>query len=228
MEKTMTKIKAILFDFDDTLGDREEYSHRTYVQLMNDILPDEDPWKKECAVQMCLIYDQHGDVPKTYVRERLIETMGIDLGENLQAYWSAHQCENAVLYPDAVPTIRELRRRGYRTGIITNGDSYNQNQKIDRCDVRKYMDVVTVSGEETVRKPDPKIFKLTAERLGLPCEACAFVGDMFRNDVMGAHEAGMKPVWIWPHGERYTEMSEVTQIRCLTELLNLFPGPEQL
>lgn len=219
-------IKAVLFDFDDTLGDREEYSHRTYVERINEVMPDADPWLKETAVQMALIADQHGDVPKEYVRERLLKLLDVDLGEDFDAYWPRHQCEHVVLYDDAVSTIDELKRRGYLVGILTNGDSYGQHRKIDNSGLRDKMDVITVSGDTDTRKPDPEIFVMTAEKLGLKPEECAFVGDMFRNDVYGAHLAGMLPVWIWPHNSRDVRFSDTLQIHRLSELLDLFKGQE--
>ena len=80
----------------------------------------------------------------------------------------------------------------------------------------------TISGETDTRKPEPEIFYLTAEKLGLHPEECAFVGDMFCNDIYGAHQAGMTPVWIWPHSEhRYADV-HVTQIHHLHDLLDLF------
>ncbi|MBR4456731.1 MAG: HAD family hydrolase [Solobacterium sp.] len=215
-------IKAVLFDFDDTLGNREEYTHRTYAMRMEELLKDEDPWRKEAAIQSCLIYDQHGDVPKRFVRERLTETMGIDLGENLEQYWREHQYLNVVLYPDAKPVLCELKRRGFRIGILSNGDSLCQRRKIDACGISDLLDVMVISGDTDTRKPDPEIFRLTAAKLGLTCEECVFVGDMFLNDVMGAHLAGMKPVWVWPHGTRYNEIG-VPQISRLSELLDLIP-----
>ena len=215
-------IKAVLFDFDDTLGNREAYSHQTYIQRIEELMPDEDPWLKECAVQLCLIYDQHGDVQKSYVRERLLAETGIDLGEDLKAYWAKHQCENAELYPDALPTLLSLRERGYKTGIITNGESHNQHRKIERCGADKAVDVIVVSGDTPYKKPQKEIFVMAAEQLGLACEECAFVGDMFNNDICGAYRAGMKPIWIWPHGDRYASFADVLQIRHLSDLLGIF------
>lgn len=217
-------IKAILFDFDDTLGNREEYSHHTYIQRLDEILPDGDPWLKEVAVQNALIYDQHGEAPKSYVRDMILNGMGIDLGEHFTEYWAEHQCENAVLYDDAMPTLEELKKRGYLLGVLTNGVSYSQHRKVEKCGLVPLMDAVVVSGDTDTKKPDPKIFRMTAEKLGVKPEECAFVGDMYSRDIYGAHLAGMKPVWIWPHGDRYTAMPEVTRIFHLSDLLDLYPG----
>ena len=215
-------IKAILFDFDDTLGDRETYTHRTYCGKMDEILPDMDPWYREAVIQQCLIYDQHGDVPKRYIRDMILEKFGIDFGEDFQDYWRIHQPMNVVLYEDAVDTILELKKRGYKVGILTNGESHSQRSKVVSTGLIDLVDALTISGETDTRKPEPEIFRLTAEKLGLKPEECAFVGDMFKNDVYGAHRAGMLPIWIWPHSvRRFTEV-DVLRIQHLSELLDLF------
>ncbi|MBQ9328213.1 MAG: HAD family hydrolase [Solobacterium sp.] len=213
-------IKAVIFDFDDTLGNREDYSHRTYIQRIEEVMPDADPWLKETVIQMCLIYDQHGDINKHFVRKRLLETMGIDLGEDIQDYWMSHQCENVVLYPEARSTIEELKARGYLVGVLSNGDSYGQHRKLNRSGIEDLLDVLVVSGDTDTKKPDPKIFIETAEKLGVLPEECIYVGDSFRNDIYGSHLAGMTPVWVWPHGDRYTDL-DILRISKLSELLDV-------
>lgn len=220
-------IKAILFDFDDTLGNREEYTHRTYSKRIDEILPDADPWYREQIIQQCLIYDQHGEVRKDYIRGKILEVYGIDLGEAFPAYWADHQWRNAVLYDEAIPVLTELKKRGYKTGVITNGNSFNQHRKVEATGLVQYLDVLVVSGDIDLPKPDPAIFRYGADMLGLKCEECAYVGDMFRNDICGAYGAGMMPVWIWPHNpDRYADVP-VTKIRTLSDLLDLFPGVEE-
>ena len=215
-------IKAILFDFDDTLGDRETYTHRTYCGKIDEILPDAEPWYREAVIQQCLIYDQHGDVPKGYIRDMILEKFGIDFGADFPAYWRIHQPMNVVLYEDAIDTILELKKRGYKVGILTNGESDSQRTKVVSTGLIDLIDALTVSGDTNTRKPEPEIFRLTAEKLGLKPEECAFVGDMFRNDVYGAHRAGMLPIWIWPHSERRYAEVDAIRIQHLSQLLDLF------
>ena len=53
-----------------------------------------------------------------------------------------------------------------------------------------------VSGDEGIHKPDPRLFRLAAARLGLPCESCLYVGDHPVNDIAGALSAGMRAAWL--------------------------------
>ena len=133
--------------------------------------------------------------------------------------------EIPILFMTARDDFRS-KQRGYRLGILTNGPSYGQRAKVRKSGLEDLLDAVVVSGETDCAKPDPRIFEMIAEMLSLPTAQCAYVGDMFRNDIYGAHLAGMVPVWFWPHGPREVSV-EVRRIQSLTDLLDLFPGPAE-
>ena len=97
-------------------------------------------------------------------------------------------------HPDVYDTLTALRRRGYRIGIITNGTARTQSLKIDHSGLRPYVDLVVLAGEEGIQKPDPRIFRMAAARLGVPPTVCLFVGDHPQNDLEGARNAGFHPV----------------------------------
>ena len=105
-----------------------------------------------------------------------------------------------MIFEHTVPLLKELKKRGLLVGVITNGPSYLQNHKMDESGLREYCDIVVVSGDLGVHKPDKRIFELTAERLGLKCEECVYVGDHPINDIQGALSSGMSAIrmnWGW-------------------------------
>jgi putative hydrolase of the HAD superfamily len=57
-------------------------------------------------------------------------------------------------------------------------------------------EVIMISGELGVGKPDPRIYQETLRQLGHAADACVMVGDNFRRDVAGAQDAGIRAVWI--------------------------------
>ena len=79
-------------------------------------------------------------------------------------------------------------------GVITNGPSMLQNHKMDTSGLRPYCDIVVVSGDVGVHKPDPELFRYTADKLGLNTQECVYVGDHPVNDIQGALSAGMKAI----------------------------------
>ncbi|MBR2759887.1 MAG: HAD family hydrolase, partial [Solobacterium sp.] len=183
-------IKAIIFDFDDTLGDREKYSYRTFCEVLDRVCPGLDPWDREMVLQHMMILDQHGEVNRSYVRNGILEKFGIDLGENLHEYWLGNQWRNSVLFEDAFSVLETLKQRGYKIGILTNGEAYGQRAKLRKNGLEELVDAAIASGETDYAKPDARIFEKIAGMLGLSTGECAYVGDMFRNDIYGAHKAG--------------------------------------
>ena len=100
------------------------------------------------------------------------------------------------LFPDAEDVLGQLRWRGYKLGIITNGSRESQCTKLSESGLASLVDAALVSGEEKVKKPDREIFIRAAERLGVSVSGCVFVGDNPENDIGGADSAGMETVWV--------------------------------
>jgi epoxide hydrolase-like predicted phosphatase len=74
-----------------------------------------------------------------------------------------------------VGAVAAARRAGVRTGLVSNSwgeDGY------DRTRFGELFDVLVISGELGVRKPQPEIYALAVERLGRPAERCVFVDDL--------------------------------------------------
>jgi epoxide hydrolase-like predicted phosphatase len=88
--------------------------------------------------------------------------------------------------PAMAEVVRQVRSRGVRTGLVSN--SWGVDYARDGWD--RLFDTVVISGEVGVRKPDRRIYRLAAERLGVAPEQCVFVDDL-RPNVRGAVAVGM-------------------------------------
>jgi epoxide hydrolase-like predicted phosphatase len=88
--------------------------------------------------------------------------------------------------PDMSALVRRARAAGVRTGLLSNswGTSY------PRDGWEEMFDVVVISGEVGMRKPEPRIFTYAAEMLGLPAQECVLVDDISHN-VKAAVGVGM-------------------------------------
>ena len=98
------------------------------------------------------------------------------------------------LYPDALPAVQALCTAGYRVAIVAN-------QPARRTPELRALgfapDVMAMSEEMTVHKPDARFFVRALELMGGPDPArVAYVGDRVDNDVLPSLAAGMRPVWI--------------------------------
>src|SRR5918992_1123182 len=85
---------------------------------------------------------------------------------------------------------RRARRQGIRTGLLSNSMG---TARYDRASFPELFDGVVISGEVGLHKPQPEIFELATQRVGLPPEECVFVDDLKENCV-GAKAVGMTAV----------------------------------
>ena len=125
------------------------------------------------------------------------------------------------LYPDALPCLRSLRAAGYRLGVAAN-------QPVETANVVRGMgielELVGMSDEWGLAKPDPRFFARIAEELQLPAEKIAYVGDRVDNDVRPARAAGMTAVflrrgpWGWIQAGRDDPEEASIVIERLTDL----------
>jgi epoxide hydrolase-like predicted phosphatase len=98
----------------------------------------------------------------------------------------------AALGPDEamIETVRELRAAGVRTGLISNSWGTGIYEPRMLTDL---FDAVVISGEVGLHKPQPEIYELGAERLGVSPGDCVFVDDL-RENVVGAEAVGMTAI----------------------------------
>lgn len=98
-------------------------------------------------------------------------------------------------YEDVLPAMARLSERGLRLGIISNWDS-RLGGLLTGLGFDDYIHAVISSAEVGLHKPDPRIFELACERLGVSPEDAAHVGDHHYADVLGATAVGMTAVLI--------------------------------
>ncbi len=216
-------MKAIIFDFDDTLGNRYVYAYDAYKEAVSLVDCDLDAFEKECVVQSCMVHDQHGDVNKNYVAKRIFEEFGIDLTPKGYAcfndWWKAESSKYVVLFDGVVEVLEALKQRGYKLAILTNGSSFSQHEKIRLTKIESYFDAIVVSKDTEFEKPDVEIFELVARKLGVSCKECLMVGDIFAKDMLGAYRCGMDVCWLANYGQ-YRVSEDVKVISHIRELLD--------
>ena len=97
------------------------------------------------------------------------------------------------LYPDAIPCLEALQREGYRLGVAAN-------QPVETAELVRGLgidlELVGMSDEWGLAKPDRRFFERIAEELSLRPARIAYVGDRVDNDVIPARDAGMTAVFV--------------------------------
>lgn len=189
--------KAVLFDFDETLQDRTLAFENYMNAFFADYLPNLTEEEKEKRREDMRVTGKGGYVNRIEWCTELCNMWGWNdapPAEELAWHYDEKFGDYNVIFDNSEPLLKELKARGYIVGVITNGPSYLQNHKMDTSGLRQYCDIVVVSGDVGVHKPDPALFVYTAEKLGLKPEECTYVGDHPINDIQGALSAGMKAI----------------------------------
>ena len=126
------------------------------------------------------------------------------------------------LFPDAVVALDALSR--YPLGVITNGGSVHQRQKLAGVGALDRFAAVVASEDLGFAKPAPQIFEAACEAMGASPSACLHVGDRLDADAIGACDAGLRGVWLDRHDEGLGP-ANVERISRLTELPALVLEP---
>ena len=133
--------------------------------------------------------------------------------------------EDEVPCPDAEPTLAELKRRGFKLGVIANQNPGTE-ERLAAWGLLGFFDVVASSAELGVAKPDPGIFRWALKQAECAARNAIMIGDRLDNDIAPANRLGMHTVRLMRGISAYhepltaDEQPEYT-IRSLDELLSL-------
>ena len=122
--------------------------------------------------------------------------------------------------------VLDAARTSARLALITNGLSAVQRSRLAKSGLDAVFEAVTISEEEGVAKPDPRLFDIAFRRMGEPAkEAVLMIGDSLTSDMRGAARYGIDACWFNPEGAPHDPQVPVRyEIRALRELLQFLPG----
>jgi len=199
MTSCFAQSNLVLFDLDDTLCDyasararRIEYAFRLAADVDDVPLPDDVP----SLVAESIRRHPHGAEHFGEILLPLgISEQAVALGKQ---WFIDHRFYTLQLFPDAIMTIEAARRAktNRRIGVVTNGPTDVQRQKIALLGLEPYVDFFVISDEFGYWKPDPEIFD-EALRLGDASAAeSVFIGDSAEHDIAGAQAVGIPTIWV--------------------------------
>jgi putative hydrolase of the HAD superfamily len=215
-------VRAVVFDLFGTLVD--DGSPADYAEFLAESarLLGADPQR------FAALWSAHDVERFTGPIEACFEAISAELGlsdparlADVLAYRLERMRKVLVPRPDAEETLRTLRERGFRLGMISNASSEVSGIWAD-TNLGRHFDAALFSADERLMKPDRRLYVRMADRLGVETGDCMFVGDGAYRELQGAADAGMTPVLIrapydeWEHegtigweGLRVSSLSEV-------------------
>ena len=196
--------RAIFLDLDGTLFDRDAAVRALFAQQYHVFESVLGGATREAFVERLLELDAHGHGDKRAAYGTVVRELGLGaaLGDRLNEHFYEIYPAHGAVFPDVYSTLGELRRRGVGLGLLTNGRTATQEDKLRRLGLEPLFDVTLISEREGVRKPDRRFFELALRRAGVAATEAWHVGDHPMADVAGASSAGLTAVWryvpYWP------------------------------
>ncbi|MFJ1704137.1 HAD family hydrolase [Kitasatospora sp. NPDC088346] len=215
-----TPVAAISFDGDDTLWDFDsgfdaavEHSARLLSEALGPPAVTVR-WLHEVRDEVALGLPGAG--PGVVRRAAFAESVrrrggAPGLAAEVHRAFTAVRAERTELYPETLDVLRELSAR-VPLALTSNG-----NTELGWLGLEHLFTVVTRAAECGIHKPDPGIYRLTAERLGVPPERVLHVGDHPVEDLAGARAAGLPALLLDRTGRT---PGALTSLRGLAGLLD--------
>jgi putative hydrolase of the HAD superfamily len=125
----------------------------------------------------------------------------------------------SLVRPGTEEALEGLREAGYRLAVISNADG-RVEALLESVGLAHHFEFVLDSAVVGIEKPDPRIFRLACERLGVRPEEALYVGDIYEIDVKGARSAGLRACLIDPLDRWDFDCERITSLEDLRELLD--------
>jgi 2-haloalkanoic acid dehalogenase type II len=200
-------LQSVCFDLDGTLS----YYPLSTLQVLRQALRRADVAEDRLGDlslaadrynELWLTLEQSSDSTESLRRvimTKLFEEFGMaddDIAyRTANAYGDVRRETGVLPYPGIERLLDDLKPH-YRLGLLTNGPSDMQWDKIRTLGLESRFDAIIVAGDVGIYKPDVRVFDLLLSRLDSTAERTLFVGDSYSADIAGAHEAGMHAAWI--------------------------------
>lgn len=192
-------IKAIIFDLDNTLMDRDMTFHKYTEQFLNEHLGHLDQQAQDEIIADLKVRDADGYRDKQSFFEEMVDCLPWKnplTAHEIEAYYNKHYMTHASKMKYVEETIAHCQSRGYLLAIMTNGPHEIQYEKMNLLQLGEQFHTVIVSEDTGMSKPDPRIYELALDQMGVAAENTIFVGDHPRNDIWGAYQVGIRGIWL--------------------------------
>ncbi len=212
-------MKAVIFDLDDTLYDQIQPFQKAVAQRFSIKKENWEPLYIAFRHYADEVFEQatSGAMPlkesHIYRMKQALADFGIQVTDSealsIQQDYQTYQGQ-LELPPEFEAVFAYCQQNGLEMGLITNGPSLHQRRKIQSLQLDRWIkrELILISGEVGVTKPDVAIFRSMEEHLKLEPQECCYIGDSFENDVLGAKNAGWKAIWL-NHRKRKTSRQDI-------------------
>ena len=190
-------IKAIIFDLDNTLLDRETSLKSFLKSQYNKFQTELNHVTIDDYSSTFIKLDANGMVWKDIVYQHMLVEINIANLEwqTLLDDYVTNFCTHCISYEGVKTALDALKTKNYKLGIITNGKYPFQQKNIEALGIENYFSTIIVSEKAGIKKPQAEIFYLSAKQLEISVSQAIYVGDNPKIDIEAAQNSGMKAIW---------------------------------
>jgi putative hydrolase of the HAD superfamily len=226
----MSAKRLVIFDLDGTLFDHQAAAGRAVLAWLEQWgVPESDlpslvsAWLEVEELHFAAVRSL--EVPFQEIRRRRLRdflplvghpVVESDLDEVFGIYLELYEA-NWQPYPEAVDAVTAIRRAGFATAVLTNGDQEQQEAKVAAIGLLDLCGPVFASRALGVGKPDRRSYEAVLNALGVHAEEAVMVGDNYELDVLAARAAGLGGIHLDRVGSHPAADSH--RIRSLDETL---------
>jgi epoxide hydrolase-like predicted phosphatase len=181
-------VRGLLVDFGGVLTTNVFQSFKAFCQAEG-LPPDtvKRAFREDPEALGLLRRLEKGEMTAEEFEPPFAERLGIENSEGLVGRLFAGVGPDEAM----LDAVRRARQGGTKTGLISN--SWGEGLAYDQSTLDELFDSVVISGDVGLHKPQPEIFRLGAERIGVPIDECVFVDDL-RENCEGAEAVGMTAI----------------------------------
>ncbi len=219
--------KAMLFDLDDTLLDRDKAVDNLFLIVLERCYGAVNPSFKNEMMQKFKTFDNrsYGSNDKEKVLEAFFDEYPPKYRiprENIQDFWNDHFPLCFSIDQNTINIVNTIKMH-VKVAIITNGSTRRQKAKISNTNLHSCFETVIISEEVGFSKPDKRIFELALNKLNVQPEDALFVGDDLEKDIGGCQNANMKGIWFNPNRiKNDTEIKPYAEVNSIDRLISYF------
>ena len=208
----MNNIDTVLFDFDGTVMDTNNVILMSWQHTFRTLRNREEPQEN--------LVKTFGEPLETTMKKFFPD---VPVEESVNIYRSFHHdnfSKLIKLFPGMEELIEEVKRRGYKTGLVTSRLLRTTMEGLNKYGLRDRFDTIVTAEDTTKHKPDPQPVNIALEKLGSVAERAVMLGDT-TFDMLCARNAGVKPVLVsWSlalAGKKAEELGEARPDYIITD-----------
>ncbi len=223
----LSQLKGLVFDLDDTLYPQIEYKRDGMHSVDNWLAQKGILKKNEGFSELDLLLKEKG-ASHPFIFDDFVarKKLPVKLAGKLVSVF-IDNTPKINCFPGVISLLRQLRE-SFTLGILTDGRTSSQEKKVIALNLRDEVDLILYSDSMNLEKPSTKLYRWVEERLDLPGEALAYIGDNPTKDFYGANKLNWLTIQVMT-GEHtfkkvpspYRAQFQIETITGLVDLLNV-------